>query len=58
MGAGIIAATGNTRPLFDAAMSRNTAKRAPILVQPLVDDTVQYGMDKAYGRDKDVPPSR
>jgi hypothetical protein len=58
MGAGIIAATGNMRPLFDAAMSRNTAKRAPTLVQPLVDDAVKHGMDKAYGRDKNASPSR
>jgi hypothetical protein len=58
IGAGILAATGNTRPLFDAAMSRNTAKRASILVQPLIDDTVKYGMDKAHGRDKDASPSR
>jgi hypothetical protein len=58
VGAGILAAAGNTRPLFDAGMSRNTEKHAPILVQPLMDDTVQYGMDKLYGRDKDAAPSR
>lgn len=53
IGAGILAATGDTRPLFDAAMSRNTGKHVPTLVQPLVDDAVEYGMDKAYGREDD-----
>lgn len=57
-GAGILAATGNIRPLFDAGMSRNTEKHAPMLVRPLIDDTVKYDMDKLYGRDEDVAPFR
>lgn len=57
VGSGILAVTGDTRPLFDAGMSRNTGKHVPALVQPLVDDAVKDGMDKAYGRDKDGPTS-
>lgn len=58
IGAGILAVTGNIRPLFDAGMSRNTEKHAPILVRPLMDDAVKSGMDKLYGRDKDAAPFR
>ena len=51
-------ATGDYRPLLDAAVGIATGRLAPLAAQPFADALVKLGFDKAFGEDMPMCTAR